>query len=56
MGLARWLGLYAGLFVISLTTLLYELLLTRIWSVTTGYHFAFLAISIALFGTTFGAL
>jgi hypothetical protein len=30
--------------------LLSELILTRIYSVTLGYHFAFLAISIALFG------
>lgn len=52
----RFLNLYAGLFIISLATLLYELLLTRIWSVTIGYHFAFLAISVAMFGSTFGAI
>jgi hypothetical protein len=52
----RSAGLYAGLFSISLVGLLYELLLTRIWSVTIGYHFAFLAISVAMFGATFGAV
>ena len=47
---------YAGLFVITLTTLMYEIVLTRIFSVTMWYHFAFVAISVALFGTTLGAL
>ncbi len=45
-----------GLFVITLTTLMYEIVLTRIFSVTMWYHFAFVAISVALFGTTVGAL
>ena len=39
---------YAGLFVITLTTLMYEIVLTRIFSVTMWYHFAFVAISVAL--------
>ena len=47
---------YAGLFVISLATLMYEIALTRIFSVTMWYHFAFVAISVALFGLTIGAL
>src|SRR5215510_10865319 len=47
---------YAGLFVLTLTTLAYEIVLTRIFSVTMWYHFAFVAISVALFGTTAGAL
>ena len=47
---------YAGLFVISLATLMYEIALTRIFSVTMWYHFAFVAISVALFGMTIGAL
>lgn len=47
---------YAGLFVITLTTLMYEIALTRIFSVTMWYHFAFVAISVALFGLTVGAL
>lgn len=47
---------YAGLFVVTLSTLMYEIALTRIFSVTMWYHFAFVAISIALFGMTVGAL
>lgn len=47
---------YAGLFVVTLSTLAYEIVLTRIFSVTMWYHFAFVAISVALFGTTAGAL
>lgn len=47
---------YAGLFLITLATLIYELLLTRIFSVTMWYHFAFLAISIVMFGMTVGAV
>ncbi len=39
-----------GVSLISFCMLLTELVLTRIYSVILGYHFAFLAISIALFG------
>src|SRR5471032_2871124 len=49
-------GTYAGLFFVALATLMYEILLTRIFSVTMWYHFAFVAISIALFGMTLGAV
>src|SRR5262245_11762856 len=35
---------------------MYEILLTRIFSVTMWYHFAFMAISIAMFGMTAGAV
>ncbi len=35
---------------------MYEVVLTRIFSVTMWYHFAFVAISVALFGLTAGAL
>ena len=38
-----------------MATLIYEMLLTRIFSVTMWYHFAFVAVSIALFGMTVGA-
>lgn len=31
---------YIGLFLITLSTLMYEILLTRIFSVTMWYHFA----------------
>lgn len=51
---AGW-STYAGLFLVTLATLTYEILLTRIFSVSMRYHFAFMAISIALFGITAGA-
>lgn len=49
-------GTYAGLFLVTLSTLMNEVVLTRIFSVTMWYHFAFVAISVALFGLTVGAL
>src|SRR5688572_24933981 len=50
----RWT--YAALFLVALATLMYEVLLTRIFSVTMYYHFAFVAVSVALFGMTLGAV
>ena len=47
---------YAGLFLISMGTLMLEILLTRIFSVTLFNHLAFVAVSIAMFGMTLGAL
>jgi hypothetical protein len=47
---------YAGLFMVTLATLMEEILLTRIFSVTMWYHFVFLAISVAMFGLTVGGL
>ena len=47
---------YIGLFLVTLATLAYQILLTRIFSVTIWYHFAFLAISIAMLGMTVGAI
>jgi SAM-dependent methyltransferase len=47
---------FAGVGLIALATLMYELLLTRIFSVTMWYHFAFVAVSMAMFGMTTGAL
>jgi SAM-dependent methyltransferase len=47
---------YAAVFLIMMSNLLLELLLTRIFSATMWYHFAFMAVSIALFGTTVGAV
>ena len=49
-------SIYAGLFLVALATLMYEILLTRIFSVTMWYHFAFVAISVAMFGMTAGAI
>ncbi len=42
---------FLGVAVVSLATLVLELTLTRLFSATMFYHFAFLAISIALFGS-----
>jgi MFS family permease len=47
---------YLGIFFVALSTLMYEILLTRIFSVTMGYHFAFMAVSLAMFGMTVGAI
>src|SRR5437764_4296234 len=41
---------YAGIFLLSLATLLLELSLTRVLSVALWYHFGFLVISTALLG------
>jgi len=47
---------HAGLFLLCLANLSFEVLLTRIFSVTMWYHFAFFAISVSLFGMTVGAM
>ena len=41
---------YVGLFLISLATLMLEISLIRFFSIAQWYHFAFMVISIALFG------
>jgi len=46
----------AGLFFVSLSTLTFELLISRVVSVIAWYHFAFMAICLALFGMTVGAV
>lgn len=48
--------IYVGLFFVTLSTLMYEIILTRIFSVTMRYHFAFMVISIAMFGMTVGSI
>ncbi len=47
---------FAGLFLITFATLTYQLLLTRTFSVTMYYHFAFVAISVTMFGMAVGAV
>ena len=47
---------FAGLFLVTLSTLTYQLLLTRTFSVTMYYHVAFVAISVTMFGMAIGAL
>ncbi len=49
-------GFYGALFLVSMSALLWETLLTRIFSVILHYHFAFMAVSLAMFGLTVGAV
>ncbi len=49
-------SLYLGLFIITLATLLFELGLTRLFSVIIYYHMAFFAVSVTLFGMAFGGV
>lgn len=48
-------GIYCGLFLISLSTLVFEILLTRLFSATMFYHFTFMVLSLAMFGLAVGA-
>ncbi len=43
-------SIYWGVFLIALATLIWEILLTRIFSATMYYHFAFMSISLAMLG------
>lgn len=52
----HWPQIYLSVALTTLATLLLELSLTRIFSVVFYYHFAFLAISIALFGLGAGGV
>ncbi len=52
----HWNNVYLGVALTTLATLVLELSLTRIFSVVFYYHFAFLAISIALFGLGAGGV
>ena len=42
--------LYLAIFLISVATLSFQIVLTRVFSLAQGYHFAFLVVSIALLG------
>jgi hypothetical protein len=55
-GLKAERGTYLGVLLISLATLAFELLLTRIFSVTLWNSYAFIAVSLAMFGMTLGAV
>jgi hypothetical protein len=39
-----------------MATVLFELILTRLFSITSGYHFAFMIVSMTMFGMTLGAI
>ncbi len=45
-----------GVLLVSLGTLMMEILLTRVFSVTMWYHFAFVAVSLAMLGLSAGAM
>lgn len=49
-------ALPVALFLVTLSTVMFEILLTRVFSLTMWYHFAFMAISMAMLGMTMGAL
>jgi hypothetical protein len=49
-------NILAGFFLISMTMLIFELLVSRVMSAVAYYHFAFMAICLALFGITVGAV
>ena len=53
---ARSAWLIAGLFFITLATLMLEVLDTRLLSVLTWYHLSFLAVSVAMLGMAAGAV
>jgi hypothetical protein len=53
---AHWPHIYLSVALTTMASLLLELSLTRIFSVVFYYHFAFLAISIALFGLGAGGV
>jgi len=45
-----------GVALVSMASLMLEIVLTRVFSVTMWYHFAFLAVSLALLGSALGGL
>src|SRR3970282_1026928 len=48
--------LYAGLFFVTMATLMLEVLDTRLLSVLTWYHLSFVAVSVAMLGMASGAV
>ena len=50
------INFFAGVFLLTLATLMLEIIQTRILSVVAWYHLAFFIISIAMFGMTAGAV
>lgn len=47
---------YISLSLVAMSVILWEILLTRIYSVLLYYHFAFMAVSVAMLGLTLGAI
>ncbi|CEG55733.1 spermine/spermidine synthase domain-containing protein [Legionella fallonii] len=54
--LMRCKSIYSAIFLISLSILMVEITLTKIFSVTLWYHFSYFTVSLALFGVGFGGL
>src|SRR2546427_3211516 len=50
------MALHIAVFLITLSGLIFEIGLTRIYSATIWYHFAFVAISVALLGWGLGGI
>ena len=50
------IGFFLGLGLVCASTLMYEITLTRLLSVTCWYYLAFVSVSMAMFGMTAGAL
>lgn len=49
-------NVYAGMFLISLSIIMFEVSLTRVFSVVMWYHFAFFSVTLAMFGLTLSAV
>jgi predicted membrane-bound spermidine synthase/MFS family permease len=52
----RDISVFAGIFFLSLSVLVYEIALTRVFAVLLTYHYVFLVISTALLGLAFGGI
>lgn len=52
----RSISLYLGIFFTSLSAIVLQITLTRIFSVTLWYHFAYLVVSLSLFGLGAGGI
>ena len=53
---SKIISLYLGIFFTSLSAIVFEISLTKIFSVTLWYHFAYFAVSLALFGLGAGGI
>ncbi|MGE5606245.1 MAG: hypothetical protein ACM3YE_11220, partial [Bacteroidota bacterium] len=48
--------IYASVFLISMITILFEITITRIFSVLLWYHFVFMVVSVSILGLGLGGL
>src|ERR1700687_1642509 len=56
VSLQRTTSFFFGLLLLCASTLMYEVVLTRLLSVVCWYYLAFVSVSMAMFGMTAGAL